>query len=45
MSFGEWGVSEEIMAEVREMGIEVPTKIQFIGILVVVVTGEPWRLM
>ncbi|KAB2635332.1 DEAD-box ATP-dependent RNA helicase 39 [Pyrus ussuriensis x Pyrus communis] len=31
-SFGELGVSEEVMAAVREMGIEVPTEIQCIGI-------------
>ncbi|KAM1759709.1 hypothetical protein ACFX12_002666 [Malus domestica] len=31
-SFGELGVSEEVIAAVREMGIEVPTEIQSIGI-------------
>lgn len=31
-NFGELGLTEEVLAAVREMGIEVPTEIQCIGI-------------
>lgn len=31
-NFGELGLSEEVMGAVREMGIEVPTEIQCIGV-------------